>query len=209
MTDDPQVPPRRAFLKLAGALAATSAVGCTLESHPPDSGSTTAIDREVGFDRAILDAVGEAVLPEELGAKGRDVAIGAFVAWADGYVPVAEEMHGYGYSDIRYLPPDPAPGWRAQLAALDVLARKSLQRPFARIDVAARRELLSIALKGHGGERLPAPLDATHVAIALLAHWAASPDAWDLVWNAKITPSTCRVLGDANSRPIPITGLRA
>jgi hypothetical protein len=118
-------------------------------------------------------------------------------------------MHGYGYSDIRYLPPDPAPAWRAQLAALDVLARKSKQMPFARLSVDDRRELLGIALKGHGGERIPAPLDATHVAIALLAHWASSPDAWDLALGAKVLPGTCRVLGDAVPKPLPITGLRA
>jgi TAT (twin-arginine translocation) pathway signal sequence len=201
---------RRTFLKVAGALAASTAVGCSLESHPPETTSTTAnVDRDTGFDRTLLDAVGEAVLPADLGAKGRDIAIGAFVAWADAYEPVAEEMHGYGYADIRYLPPDPAPGWRAQLLALDMIARKSQQRPFARLDVTARREILAVALKGHGGERLPAPLDASHVAIALLAHWAASPDAWDLAWGAKVTPASCRVLGDANAKPLPITGLRA
>ena len=200
---------RRNFLKIAGALAATAATGCSLETHLPDAVSNTANDRANGFDRNVLDSLAEVVLPAELGAKGRDVAIGQFIAWADGYEPVAEEMHGYGYSDIRYLPPDPSPTWRAQLAALDLLARKSRQKPFAQLPAPARRELVEIATRGHGGERLPAPLDATHIAIALLAHWASTPDAWDLAYGAKITPDSCRTLGDANAKPLPIIGLRA
>jgi Gluconate 2-dehydrogenase subunit 3 len=199
---------RRAFLKVAGALAATAASGCRLETRNPETIITSANDKINGFDRTVLDAVGEAVLPSELGEKGRDVAIGQFIAWADAYDPVAEEMHGYGYSDIRYLPPDPAPAWRAQLAALDVLARRARQKPFARLAPDARRELLGIAIKGEGGERLPSPLDAQHIAVALLAHWASSPDAWDLALGAKVMPSTCRVLGDANAKPLPIMGLR-
>lgn len=200
---------RRSFLKLAGALAASTAAGCRLESHIPEASGAAANDRVTGFDRTLLDALGDVVLPDELGARGRDVAIGQFVLWVDGYDPVAEEMHGYGYSDIRYLPPDPAPAWRAQLAALDVLARKAKQMSFARLPIDARRALLGIALSGQGGERLPSPLDANHIAIALLAHWAASPDAWDLALGAKVSPGTCRVLGDANAKPLPLTGLRA
>ena len=205
-----QTPPsdRRAFLKVAGALAATAASGCRLETRNPDTIVTNANDKLNGFDRVLLDAVAEAVLPSELGEKGRDVAIGQFVAWADAYDPVAEEMHGYGYSDIRYLPPDPAPAWRAQLAALDLLARRSRQKPFARLARDVRRELLGIVVKGEGGERLPSPLEAKHIAIALLSHWASSPDAWDLALGAKVMPGTCRVLGDANAKPLPIMGLR-
>ncbi len=200
---------RRAFLKVAGVLAASTAAGCQFETRIPEAQVSAAGDRTTGFDRALLDAVAEIVLPSELGSKGRDVATGAFVAWADGYDPVAEEMHGYGYSDIRYLPPDPSPTWRSQLTALDLLAKKSRQKPFAQLEPSPRRELLDLALKGHGGDRLPAPLDATHIAIALLAHWASTPDAWDLAYGAKITPDSCRVLADATPRPLPIAGLRA
>lgn len=209
MTDRPEQETRRSFLKLAGALAASTAVGCTLESHVPEASGAPANDRVTGFDRTLLDAVGDAVLPAELGDKGRDVAIGQFVAWVDGYDPVAEEMHGYGYSDVRYLPPDPAPAWRAQLTALDILARKSKQQPFTKLPIDARRELLAPMMKAPGGDRLPDPLSAHHVALALLAHWASSPDAWDLALGAKVMPGTCRVLGDANAKPLPIIGLRA
>lgn len=200
---------RRTFLKLAGVLAAGSAAGCQLETRIPEAQAVPGSDRATGFDRNVLDALADVVLPSDLGPKGRDAATGAFIGWADGYSPVAEEMHGYGYSDIRYLPPDPSPTWRSQLEALDLLARKSQQKPFAQLTPAARRAVLDVALKGHGGERLPAPLDATHIAIALLAHWASSPDAWDVAYGAKITPDSCRTLADATPRPLPITGLRA
>ncbi len=200
---------RRSFLKAAGFIAASTAVGCKFETHIPDTAGAPANDRAIGFDRTLLDAVAEAVLPAELGAKGRDVATGQFVQWVDGYEPVAEEMHGYGYSDIRYLPADPAPAWRAQLAALDVLAKKSMRSSFVKLPVSARRELLAIVVKGKAGDRLPSPLAAHHIALALLSHWASSPDAWDLALGVKVQPGNCRVLGDANATPLPIIGLRA
>lgn len=207
---------RRGFLKVAGALAATAAVsGCKFESRVPGTASGSASDRIpgserlTGFDQGLLTAIGTAVLPAELGEQGQQAAIKAFVAWADGYDPVAEEMHGYGYSDIRYLPADPSPAWRAQLTALDLLARRSRQKPFGQLTLDARRELLTIALNGVPGDRLPDPLSAPHVALALMSHWAGSADAHDLALGAKVQSGNCRVLGDANAKPLPITGLRA
>ena len=199
---------RRSFLKLAGALAVSAAAGCDLETRVPPPSGATATDRDTGFDRAILDAVGTVVLPAELGARGQDVAVSNFIGWANGYDPVAEEMHGYGYSDIRYLPADPAPAWRAQLTALDLLARRSLRKPFTELAADVRREMIVAALRSAPGDRLPSPIEAPHIALALLSHWASSPDARDLALGAKVQAGTCRVLGDANARPLPITGLR-
>lgn len=211
MTD--RAPDRRDFLKAAGAIAASTALGaCEFQSHPPESGAgsnTASPDRVLGLDRTVLDAVGEAVLPSELGEKGRDAAIGAFIAWVDGYDPVAEEMHGYGYADIRYLPADPAPAWRAQLAALDTLARKTRRLAFARLPMEQRRELLQVATRIERGDRLPSPLDATHVAVALLAHWAATPDAWDMALGARVQGGNCRALADANAKPAALPVVQA
>ena len=149
---------RRTFLKVAGTLAAGAAVtGCTVESHPPDASATPAGARASALDRAVLDAVGDAMLPESLGATAKAAAVTAFVAWADAYEPVAEEMHGYGYADIRYLPPDPSPAWRAQLEALDLLAQKTRRKTFGALSVAERRELLSTVLRGPAEERVPDP----------------------------------------------------
>ncbi|HYW49505.1 MAG TPA: gluconate 2-dehydrogenase subunit 3 family protein [Gemmatimonadaceae bacterium] len=208
MTDRTPPAGRRTFLKIAGALAASAAAGCEFETRLP-APSTGNSDRESGFDRTVLNAVAEAVLPAELGDSGREAATRRFVEWSDGYDPVAEEMHGYGYADIRFLPADPAPAWRAQLSALDLLAKRSRSKAFAALPVEARRELLQSSMKGGTDGRLPAPLDASHIAVALLSHWASSPDAWDLALGARVQPGNCRVLGEANAKPLPITGLRA
>lgn len=205
---------RRNFLKVAGAAAAgvaASSVGCTpaaTSDHAP-GGEGASRPRASGFDRRVLDAVGEVMLPSALGADGRAAAVTAFVAWVDGYDPVAEEMHGYGYSDIRYLPPDPAPGWRAQLEGLDTLARRARRSPFAELDDQGRREVLTMALAGVDGDRLPAPLGASHVAVALLSHWASSPEAWNLALGVQVSPGDCRPLDGVASKPLPLGGSRA
>jgi hypothetical protein len=209
MHDTPPPAGRRNFLKLAGTLAVTTASGCQFETRIPTPSTPVAGDRNTDFDRTLLDAVGTTVLPAELGANGVAAAVAAFVTWADGYDPVAEEMHGYGYSDIRYLPADPAPAWRAQLAALDLLARRSLRKPFVELTDEQRRAMIANAVKNAQPDRLPAPIDASHIALALLSHWASTPDAWDLALGVKVQGGNCRVLGDAVAKPAPIGGLRA
>jgi hypothetical protein len=110
---------------------------------------------------------------------------------------------------VRYLPPDPAPGWRAQLEGLDTLARKSRRKAFAELDEGARREVLTVALSGVRGDRLPDPLGASHVAVALLSHWASRPEAWNLALGAQVNPGSCRPLDGIAGKPLPIAGPRA
>lgn len=208
MTNNPS---RRTFLKTAGVLAAGSAVACDVGSK--DSNASSAASRSTtrvtGFDAPLMQALSEAVLPDELGTEGRRAAVAAFAAWIDGYDPVAEEMHGYGYADIRYLPPDPAPAWRAQLTGLDILARRSQTKGFAEMDVAGRRDVLEVALRRERGERLPTPLSASHIAVALLSHWASSPGAADLAMGVQVTPMTCRSLTGVTSKPAPTPARRS
>ena len=211
----PPTPSRRAFLKVAGSVAATTVVASTAgvaACAPSDSKETGASPaagstaRATGFDRRTLDALGEVLLPASLGAAGQKGAVDAFVAWVDEYAPVAEEMHGYGYADIRYLPSDPAPGWRAQLEGLDLLARRTRQRAFAELDAEGRRAIVTAALAPHGGASIPDALGAPHVALALLAHWTNSPDAWDLALGAKVARDTCRQLQGVERKPLPLAG---
>ncbi|WP_411281331.1 twin-arginine translocation signal domain-containing protein [Gemmatimonas sp.] len=206
---------RRNFLKTASALTAgaatvgTVATACAVKD-PTASNSTgqdNSDERLRGFDRVLLDAVATAVLPASLGAPAIRTATDAFVAWADGYEPVAEEMHGYGYADIRYLPADPSPAWRAQLTALDLLAHKHGTAGFSTLPLAKRQELLDAVLRNQRGDRLPTPLSASHIAIALLAHWSSSPDAWDRALGARVAPGVCRTLGDATRKPLPVTSI--
>lgn len=204
---------RRGFLKVAGTLAAgaaASTVGCNTPAQDERGDAEHRRDaRNAAFDLLTLAALGDVMLPESLGAAGRAAAVTAFVAWMNGYDPVAEEMHGYGYADIRYLPPDPAPGWRAQLEGLDLLAQKRHRTPFAQLDAVGRREVVTIALTDVPGEHLPNPLGASHVAVALVAHWAASPAAWDLALGVQVGAGTCRKLDGVAARPLPIAGARA
>jgi hypothetical protein len=205
---DPTQVDRRTFLRTAGVLAAgAAATGCdaprTGDDAPPAAASG-ARSRDVAFDGAALAALAEVVLPGELGPAGRARAVDDFTRWIAGYEPVAEEMHGYGYADVRWTPPDPAPGWRAQLEGLDLLARRSRGRAFAELPPEPRRAMVEAALARVPGDQLPAPIMATHVALALLAHWASSPAAWDLAWGARIAPRTCRPLDAAPRRPLPL-----
>jgi hypothetical protein len=78
-----------------------------------------------------------------------------------------------------------------------LLARRTRGRAFAALGAAERQALVEGALRGVAGDRLPAPLAAGHVALALLSHWASSPAAWDLAYGARITPASCRPLADA------------
>jgi hypothetical protein len=197
---------RRQFLKTAGVLAVgTAAVGsAACDVKEPATVDESSPARMRGFDRSLLDALAATVLPASLGAPGVRAATDRFVTWVDGYDPVAEEMHGYGYADIRYLPADPAPAWRAQLDALDAVSRKSQRVSFARASGEQRRIVLEAVLRNEGGERLPAPLGARHVALALLAHWSASPEAWNLALGAQVSPGTCRILDDAVRAPLPL-----
>ena len=190
----------------AGTLAAGSLAACEARSPNPEGAAQPA--RTTGFDRAQLDALSDCVLPEELGLEGKRAATAAFVAWADGYDPVAEEMHGYGYADIRYLPPDPAPAWRAQLTGLDILARRSRKKRFAELDTTARRDVLAVVLRRERGDRLPAPLTANHIAVALLSHWASSAGAHDLAMGRAVTPLTCRTLSNAIMQPLSLPASR-
>ncbi len=201
---------RRDFLKQAGVLAAgiaASAEACAPSQREGESQRVSATSpRAVGIDRVQLDALAEVVLPASLGNNARNAAVTAFVAWVDAYDPVAEEMHGYGYADVRYLPPDPAPAWRAQLTGLDLLASRSKRKSFAQLDVSSREAIVVMALRGIRTDRLPAPLNAPHIALALLSHWASSPAAWNLALGVAVSPASCRPLGEALRKPLPIAG---
>jgi hypothetical protein len=194
---------RRTFLSQAAASMAALTVAGDLSHAPPQQPAATARL----LDAALLSALGDTLLPESLGADGRAHAVRAFREWIAGYTPVSEEMHGYGYADIRYTVADPAPGWNAQLQGMDLLARKQHRAGFAALQPEQRDALVRAQLANVRNGRLPAdPLSAPHVAIALLAHWAASSEATDLAYAARIGKDNCKALADAPRKPLPLAG---
>jgi hypothetical protein len=187
---------RRTFLKRSGAaLSVAAAAGCV-----PDTPSRPgAAGRELAGP--VLDALGSVVLPGELGREGQARAVADFAGWVRDYEPVPELNHGYGTHEIRYGPADPAPGWRAQLEALDLEATKRHGAGFGEIDAADRRALVLGAVRSERGTGLPAPLQAGHVAAALMAHWFRSPDAVDRCYGRRVAPRTCRGLDGSAAEP--------
>jgi len=193
---------RRTFLSQAAASMAAFTVAGDLQAAPQQgpAGASRALDAP------LLAALGEAMLPETLGAAGRTRAVRAFRDWIGAYVPVSEEMHGYGYAEIRYTVADPAPGWNAQLQGMDLLAKKQFGSGFASLKADKRDTIVRAQLAAVRNGRLPAnPLTAPHVAIALLAHWAGSSDAIDLAYGVQIMKDHCRSLADSPHKPLPLT----
>jgi hypothetical protein len=185
---------RRTFLKRSGAALSVAAVGTTL---PQTLAADAAVRR---LDPALLRAVAEVVLPSELGAPMREEAVADFEAWANAYEPVAEMNHGYGTSEILYGPPDPVPAWTAQLEALELETQKRTGSAFAALTPNARRALLE--RQGlDGGNGMPNPLGAQHVAVALMAHWFGSADAKDRCYERRIGEQTCRGIDSAPAEP--------
>jgi hypothetical protein len=192
---------RRTFIAQAAASMVAISIARDQAGPPPHAG--TAQPRALDGPR--LAALGETVLPESLGAAGRAKAVLAFREWIAAYVPVSEQMHGYGYAEITYTPADPAPGWNAQLEALELLARKQFGAGFPAVDAGRRDALVRGELAGIRAARLPAnPLTAPHVAIALVAHWAASSDATDLAYGVRIGKDNCRALAASPRQPLPL-----
>lgn len=188
---------RRSFLKATGAAVSAAAVGaCAPDSASRDEATadTAALESEV------LASLGEVVLPSELGAVEKQQVVREFQRWADSYEAVPELNHGYGTAEIRYGPPDPLPAWRAQLQALELEATKRHGTSFAALDSADRETLVRRHIGDEGG-RLPSPLSARHVAIALLAHWLSTPAATDRCYGVSVSPLTCRGLDGVSREP--------
>ncbi len=183
---------RRSFLKQSVAtVAAASVAGCA----PDDGGDTSPIPGHT------LRAVGDAVLPAELGDEGRERAVAAFERWSDGLEPVAELAHPYLVPETRYSGPDPRPGWAAQLQGLEKECQARFGKALRDLDVPARRKLLAGPV-GAAGPGLGSPANANHIAVALMAHFFRSPAATDMCYRRTIAKQQCRGLEGAGGEPV-------
>ena len=73
-------------------------------------------------------------------------------------------------------------------------------RDLADLDIPTRRTLLTRAVE-QTGSGLGTPANANHVAIALMAHFFASPLATDLCYRRTIAKQQCRGLDGATAEP--------
>lgn len=187
------------------AAAVTPAALRAEEQAPHRAGDSEQISRRL--DLSLLRALASAVLPSEIGASGVEEALRDFVRWLDGFEPVAELPHPYlSTHEVAYGPPDPAPRWASQLAALDLLAQKSRGAGFADLPLETRREMVAEDLERHGAESpLPAPARAPHVAAGFLARFFSRPAAADLAYGVRIDAAGCRDLESGAERPVPLT----
>jgi hypothetical protein len=183
---------RRAFL---GWLAATvPAAAIVRRAH------ALAIDHLVDEKRN-LRALGEAVLPSQAGPA----AVMRFQEWIAGYREGAELLHGYGTSKLEFAGPTPATQWSKQLIQMDKEAQRLYGSTFfADADVAGRRTIVQAQLQKMENARIGNVGRAPHVALALLSHYYASPEATDLCYEAQIQRQTCRPLRASLQKPLPL-----
>jgi len=191
---------RRAFL---GALAAAMPAAILIRhAH------AAAVD-DLAASPRILQALGEAVLPSELGRAGTLAAVSGFQRWIAGYRENVELVHGYGTSALGKSGPTPATRWAAQLDALDRTARAEGARSFATLPLERRREIVRRELKALKADRIGAVGRAPHVALALLAHWYDTPDATNRCYDVHIDRENCRPLAASSRKPLPLARVRA
>lgn len=159
-------------------------------------------------DPATLDALAEVVLPSTaLGKAALTKEVESFRAWGSGYREGAEVVHGYGTSRLRSLGPTPMTRWSTQLDELDAAAKAKHQKAFHELPVADRTDLVRAALQGQRLDRMPGVADASHVALAVLAHFYTSSAANDLCYESKIGQQTCRPLEQQARKPLPMLKL--
>lgn len=156
-------------------------------------------------DDATLIALAEVVLPTAaLGKAGLAKATTAFRDWGASYREGAELVHGYGTSRLRTTGPTPLTRWTKQLDDLDTAAQSAHQKAFRALSASERTVLVRSALEGQRVDRMPSVADASHVSLALLAHFYESSDAADLCYLARIGKNQCRPLAASSKKPLPL-----
>jgi hypothetical protein len=116
-------------------------------------------------------------------------------------------VHGYGTSRLRTTGPTPLTRWTKQLDELEAAAQSAHGKRFRDLAVADRTTLVRSALKGQRTDRIPSLVDASHVALAVLAHFYESSDAADLCYEARIGKNQCRPLSASKAKPLPLLKL--
>lgn len=193
---------RRTFVSWLSGIGA--ALGFGVRTRPASANAPETAEQAAALDGAMVRSVAEVVLPAELGNDGFARVSRNFAAWATGYRQGVELVHPYGSSQLRLTGESPLAKWRSQLAALDGDARARHQRRFSALTREQRRELITSVIENEKVNRLPDPLQANHVSMALLAWYFGTPEAADLCYNARIGRNQCRPLVNAPRQPLPL-----
>jgi gluconate 2-dehydrogenase subunit 3-like protein len=152
-------------------------------------------------DRELLHALAATILPEELGAARTREFAERFERWVSNFRPGAEQNHGYGTGELEQAPADPWPRWRQQLQTLEAESQKQYSNGFSALPAERRTTLVATQLEAVRADRIPAPLGANHVALALLGWFYNTPEATDLCYRAAIGKENCRALNEAPNKP--------
>ena len=192
---------RRTFLGWLSGLGAALGLG-TRATHV--RAATGIPPQTASLDPEAVAALAAAILPSELGNDGFARVAREFAQWIGGYRVGAEIVHPYGSADLRTTGPSPVERWRSQLGALDQDARRQHRTAFASLIVAQRRSLVRAAIEADRPTRLPDPLTANHVGLALVAWYFATPDAVDRCYSVRIGRNQCRPLVNAPRQPLPL-----
>lgn len=196
---------RRTFISWLSGIGAALGFGVRARTANANANAPEgAAEQGVSLDGAMVRGLAEVVLPTELGNDGFARVSRDFATWAAGYRTGVELVHPYGSSQLRVTGESPVPRWRSQLTALDGDARARYQRRFPALTREQRRELVTSVIESEKVNRLPDPLQANHVSIALLAWYFATPEAADLCYNARIGRNQCRPLVNAPRQPLPL-----
>jgi len=195
---------RRTFVSWLSGFGAALGIGVrarTSEAKAKDASKVAS--QAPPLDQATVTPLAEAVLPGELGAGFARVSRG-FTQWINDYRAGAELVHPYGSTNLQRTGESPVGRWRTQLAQLDRDAQTNHHKAFGALTRDQRREIVVSALGTERTNRMPDPLDAGHVALALVAWYFAQPEAANLCYQAKIDRNQCRPLVNAPRQPLPL-----
>ncbi|PHX96082.1 MAG: hypothetical protein CK531_08485 [Gemmatimonadetes bacterium] len=159
------------------------------------------------LDVPSLLPIASVVLPAELGAGRVERAAIEFSRWIANYREGEELLHPYGSERISTTGPSPATKWAEQVRALheSAVAKDPQRKPFANQTLRDRTAIVADALASvQFAARVPSPITAPHVALALLAHFLDSPDATNLAYNKEINAKQCRPLADSSKEPVTL-----
>ncbi|MDQ8165644.1 MAG: hypothetical protein P3A28_07800 [Gemmatimonadota bacterium] len=209
-------PSRRIFVRIAAAAAAALGAlpfvssrargqggrGSPAPGQAPGSAAAQGASR---LNVSALLSLAYVVLPAELGAARVERATTAFARWIGSYRAGEETLHPYGSERLGATAPSPVAKWAEQLAALNADSLAAHGAPFSEQSLANRTALVQAALaKVPLGPRMPSPISAPHVAVALLAHFAESAEGVNLAYSRTIDPKQCRPLAASPNIPVQI-----